>query len=91
MQISELARRVERSVDTIKRWEQEGLLVCERDSRGRRVYDESHVELCLRLADLGLLAQQRSERLKVLVAAEPSQLLLLLDGTTEIGSDRIAS
>jgi DNA-binding transcriptional MerR regulator len=76
MQVGELARRVARSVDTIKRWESEGLLTCERDDRGRRVYDESHVELCTRLATLGVLAQRRSEKLKALAANEPSQLAL---------------
>ncbi len=78
MQVGELARRVGRSVDTIKRWEEERLLSCARDRRGRRIYDESHVELCLRLADLGLLAQRRSEKLSTLAAAEPVQLSLLL-------------
>jgi len=81
MQVRDLARRVGRSVDTIKRWEEEGLLSCERDARGYRVYDDSHVERCLRLAELGMLAQRRSERLSALVAAEPAQLSLLADVT----------
>ncbi len=87
MQVGELAKRVGRSVDTIKRWEEEGLLSCERDPRGRRVFDESHVELCLRLADLGLLAQRRSEKLATLAAAEPLQLSLL----GSINVERLAS
>jgi predicted site-specific integrase-resolvase len=78
MKVGELAKRVGRSVDTIKRWEEDGLLSCDRDSRGRRMYDESHVELCLRLAELGILAQRRSAKLKTLATAEPVQLSLLL-------------
>jgi len=77
MQVGELAKRVGRSVDTIKRWEEGRLLSCPRDSRGRRSYDETHVELCLRLADLGVLAQQRSAKLTTLATAEPEQLSLL--------------
>ena len=77
MHIGDLAKRVVRSVDTLRRWENDGLLVCERDNRGQRVYNESHVEVCLRLADLGLLAQRRSEKLVTLASSEPTQLYLL--------------
>jgi hypothetical protein len=87
MRVGELAKRVGRSVDTIKRWEEEGLLSCDRDRRGCRSYDESHVEACRRLADLGLLAQRRSEKLAILAAAEPVQLSLLVTA----GPERIAS
>jgi DNA-binding transcriptional MerR regulator len=87
MHVGDLAKRVDRSVDTIRRWEEEGLLSCERDRRGRRIYDESHVELCLRLADLGLLAQRRSEKLKALADREPQQLSLL----PSRGTERVAS
>ena len=74
MTIGELSQRVSRSVDTIKRWEDHGLLTCARDVRGRRVYDETHVELGLRLATLALVAQRTSARLTSLAAAEPKQL-----------------
>jgi DNA-binding transcriptional MerR regulator len=87
MQVGELAKRIGRSIDTIKRWEEEGLLSCERDSRGRRMYDESHVQLGFRLADLGLLAQRRSEKLKTLADREPLQLSLL----SSPDADRVAS
>ncbi|TAM88048.1 MerR family transcriptional regulator [bacterium] len=83
MRIGELARAVGRSVDTIKRWEDQGLLMCPRDVRGRRVYNQAHVELCLRLADLSLLAQRRSERLKALADREPCQLSLLASPEAE--------
>jgi DNA-binding transcriptional MerR regulator len=87
MQIGELSKRIGRSVDTIKRWEEEGLFSCERDRRGRRTYKESHVELGFRLADLGLLAQRRSEKLKTLADREPHQLSLL----PSPDADRVAS
>ena len=77
MQVGELAKRVGRSVDTLRRWEDEKLLSCDRDNRGRRVYNETHVELCLRLADLGVLAQRRSEKLTSLSKNVPTQLSLL--------------
>jgi DNA-binding transcriptional MerR regulator len=77
MQVGELAKRIGRSTDTIKRWEEAGLLTCERDGRGRRVYGEEHVKLGFRLADLGVSAQRRSEKLKTLADREPHQLSLL--------------
>lgn len=83
MLISELARRVGRSVDTIKRWEEDGLLTPRRDTRGRRVFNEKHVERCLQLAELALLAQRRSEKLKSLFEHAPAQLSLLLSPETE--------
>lgn len=78
MHVGELAKRINRSVDTIRRWEDEGLLTCDRDGRGRRVYEESHIELGLRLADLGLLAQRRSEKLISLASSVPAQMSLLI-------------
>jgi len=81
--IAELARRVGRSVDTIKRWEEEQLLSPGRDTQGRRVFTEADVELCLRLAQLSLLAQRRSQKLGALASREPKQLALL-------NSERIA-
>jgi DNA-binding transcriptional MerR regulator len=83
MQVGELAKRIGRSVDTIKRWEEEGLLRSERDCRGRRVYGEEHVRIGFRLADLGLLAQRRSEKLKALADREPRQLSLLISSDAE--------
>ena len=83
MLVGELARLVGRSVDTVKRWEAEGLLTCDRDDRGRRCYDASHVEVCQRLANLGVLAQFRSEKLRALADREPVQLDLLVSPDVE--------
>ena len=77
MTVGELARRISRSVDTIKRWETEGLLVPCRDERDRRTYDENQVILAARLADLGIIAQRRSEKLTTIAGREPLQLALL--------------
>ncbi len=81
--IAQLARRVGRSTDTIKRWEEQGLLTCSRDSLGRRVYDEGHVQTCSRLANLAILAQRRSEKLSTLADREPQQLSLMLSPDLE--------
>jgi DNA-binding transcriptional MerR regulator len=77
MYVAELARRAGRSVDTIKRWEDQNLLSPTRDSRGRRVYDQNDLDKCLQLARLSLLAQRRSEKLMSLAQREPEQLLLI--------------
>jgi DNA-binding transcriptional MerR regulator len=84
MQIGELARRVGRSVDTIKRWEDDGLISCDRDERGRRLFKEAHVDRCRELAYLGVIAQLRSARLADLASAQPMQLSLLVDSTTAV-------
>jgi DNA-binding transcriptional MerR regulator len=75
--VAELSKRVGRSVDTIKRWEEQGLLQPARDDRDRRVYREEDVEVCLDLAKLGIAARRRSQKLSLLVAAAPKQLQLL--------------
>ena len=47
--IKNLALRLDRSVLTIKRWEQQGLLPkARKDSRGWRVYTEAEVQAILR-------------------------------------------
>ena len=47
--IKDLALRLDRSVLTIKRWEQQGLLPkVRKDSRGWRVYTEAEVQAILR-------------------------------------------
>jgi len=47
--IKDLALRLDRSVLTIKRWEQQGLLPkARKDSRGWRVYTEAEVQTILR-------------------------------------------
>ena len=77
MLVAELARRVGRSVDTIKRWEGQGLLAPRRDDRDRRTYTEADVALCLELARLGIAARRKSQKLSVLAAMAPRQLQLL--------------
>ena len=77
MLIGELARHVGRHVDTLKRWEEAGLLVPERDDRGRRTYRAEHVELCLALAKLGIAAQKNCCKLSELAEQMPVQLTLL--------------
>jgi DNA-binding transcriptional MerR regulator len=83
MYVAELARRVGRSVDTIKRWEEQRLVSPARDSQGRRVFDERDVSRCLQLARLSLLAQRRSEKLLALADRDPVQLALLTLPETE--------
>jgi len=75
--VAELAKRIGRSVDTIKRWEEQGLLTPQRDDRDRRVYREEDVALCLELARLGISARRQSRKLSLLAAAAPQQLPLL--------------
>ena len=74
MKVGELAKRVGRSVDTLKRWEQQALLTPARDNRGRRIFREEDVAFCLHLAELSIAAQRRSQKLKVLAADVPVQL-----------------
>jgi hypothetical protein len=77
MLVTEFARRINRSVDTVKRWEESNLLVCPRDERGRRIFTEEHIAVGSRLATLSLVAQRRSEKLESLALREPVQLSLL--------------
>ena len=77
MLVSELAKRVNRSPDTIKRWVDEGLLACDRDERNRRQFSEDSVERCLILARLSVAAQLQNRKLAEVAAEMPEQLLLL--------------
>ena len=77
MLVSELARRVGRSTETIKRWADEGLLDCERDERNRRVFHEEDVERAHELARLSVTAQLRNRKLGEIVKELPQQLSLL--------------
>ena len=77
MLVNELARRVNRSTDTIKRWVDEGLLDCYRDERNRRQFSEGSVDRCLVLARLSVVAQLQNRKLRELVAEMPEQLVLL--------------
>ncbi len=72
--IGELIKHVGRSADTIKRWEQLGLLMPERDARGHRRYAEADVERCRRLAELGFIAQVRNKKLVSLALPDSGQL-----------------
>lgn len=75
--VSELARRVGRSAETIKRWADEGLLECDRDERNRRIFGEEHVERAQELARLSVTAQVRNRKLSEIVEELPQQLPLL--------------
>jgi DNA-binding transcriptional MerR regulator len=79
MFIAEYARRIGRSVDTIKSWEDQGLLAPTRDDHDRRIFAEEDVILGLDLARLGIAARRQSQKLSSLVAAAPRQLELLDD------------
>lgn len=74
MLIGEFCRRVGRSPDTIKRWEDLGLLPVARDARGRRLYSESDLLRAHQLAQLGLLAQTQSRKISALAKEAPQQL-----------------
>ena len=78
MRIGELAARVNRSVDTLKRWEGEGLLASRRDERGHRIYEEHDVIICRELAAMALEAQRCCQKLRFLAEAIPEQLDLPL-------------
>ncbi len=74
MLIGGLCKEIGRSADTVKRWEEQGLLHPGRDTRGRRVFSHDDVELCRQLARLGFVAQVRNTKLKYLVAPLSSQI-----------------
>jgi DNA-binding transcriptional MerR regulator len=74
MLIGEFCRAVGRSPDTVKRWEELGLLQVRRDRRGQRRYSELHVARALQLAELGLLAQIQSRKISTLASEAPGQL-----------------
>lgn len=44
MSITEFASRIGKNPETLRRWDRSGRLVAERDSLGRRVYDEDQIE-----------------------------------------------
>lgn len=75
--IGELAGRIGRHVDTLKRWEEAGLLTPRRDERGRRIYGEEDFMRCLQLAALSVSAQKNSVKLAELAERLPVQLELL--------------
>ncbi len=76
MLVSELAKRVNRSPDPIKRWVDGGLLDYKRDDRNRLQFSEACVERCLILARLSVAAQLQNRKLAELVAEIPEQLAL---------------
>lgn len=75
--VSELARLVNRSPDTIKRWVEIGLVECERDERNRRQFSHESVARCLALARLSVAAQLQNRKLEDLAGEMPEQLPLL--------------
>jgi len=66
-----------RSPDTLRRWEKDGLLLPQRDSRGRRLYAQKDIERCFELARLSRHAQYRSRKLRSVIEELPEQLTLL--------------
>jgi len=77
MLIGELARRIGRTPETIKRWADEGLIPCDRDERNRRVFREDHVSLCLELVRLSVTAQISNTKLSEILERRPKQLPLI--------------
>jgi hypothetical protein len=77
MTIGQLASRIGRSVDTLRRWETQGLLVADRDSRGHRVYAELHFEAALVLLKAGPAAQQRSTKMASVLRDLPGHQISL--------------
>jgi DNA-binding transcriptional MerR regulator len=73
MHISEASRLVGRSPDTLRRWEEEGLIVPDRDGRRHRVYRDSDIARCLELARYSEAAQILNRPLSEVV---PQQLSL---------------
>jgi DNA-binding transcriptional MerR regulator len=49
--IGAAARAVRRSVETLRKWEQRGLVTPLRDDVGRRLYGPEHIEVLQRLAN----------------------------------------
>ena len=75
--VSELAKRIGRTPETIKRWADQGFIPCERDDRNRRIFREEHVGLCREIARLSISAQTQNRKLSELVELIPVQLGLL--------------
>lgn len=88
MRISDVAKKIGRSVDTLKRWEAEGLIQPARDERGQRRFEDDDVAVCKRLADLAILAQQDSVKLSLLAHQIPEQLSLLQEQRSRIDVSR---
>lgn len=80
MLVGELAKRIGRTPETIKRWADAGLVNCDRDDRNRRIFREEHVEQCLRIARLSVTAQIKNKKLSEIVETLPQQLRLLDGG-----------
>ena len=77
MGIGAVSELIGRSPDTLRRWEKDGLLLPQRDGRGRRRYTQQDIERCFELARLSRDAQYRSQKLRSVVDERPEQLTLL--------------
>jgi DNA-binding transcriptional MerR regulator len=73
MHIGDASRAVGRSADTLRRWEEQGLIIPDRDSRGLRVYSPAHIERCRQVANHAIEAMTSSRKLSRVV---PTQLSL---------------
>ncbi|OYY74761.1 MAG: DNA (cytosine-5-)-methyltransferase [Gammaproteobacteria bacterium 28-57-27] len=67
MQVGEVARALDVSVDTIRRWEKKGLIRGQRDARGQRIFDLDEVRLLQ-----SKLTDKSSRGFTVLKAETPS-------------------
>lgn len=75
--IGEASVLIGRSADTLRRWEEEGLIVPDRDRRGRRIYRDHHIARCLFVAGHALEAMSSNRKLRAVL---PTQLSLFGDG-----------
>lgn len=77
MLVGELAKRVGRTTETIKRWVDDGLLDCQRDDRNRRIFSDEDFERCLEIVRLSNTAQVQNRKLSELAKDLPEQLRLM--------------
>ena len=75
--VGEIARKVGRTPETIRRWLDQGLLKCDRDALNRRVFNDEHVQRCLDLARLSVTAQLQNRKMREIAPEYPQQLDLI--------------
>jgi len=73
MRISDIAIVIGRTPDTLRRWEEQGLIQPERNGWGERVFDEQDLARCQQLVRYALTAQKANRPLREIV---PKQLSL---------------
>jgi hypothetical protein len=70
--IREASRAVGRSPDTLRRWEEEGLISPRRDARGHRVYSDRDLAACRELAGHAFEAMSSSRKLSQVIPIQLS-------------------